>query len=40
MRVTGGGLKAISDQVIQKVAGTDECEQMCVVRTRVADPCR
>ncbi|ULT97284.1 hypothetical protein L3Y34_005240 [Caenorhabditis briggsae] len=40
MRVKGGGLKSVSDQLIQNVRSTEECEQMCVVRSRIADPCR
>ncbi|CAL2041398.1 unnamed protein product [Caenorhabditis brenneri] len=40
MRVNGGGLKSVSDQIIQTVGSVEECEQMCVVRTRISDPCR
>ncbi|CAI2351000.1 unnamed protein product [Caenorhabditis sp. 36 PRJEB53466] len=40
MRVNGGGLQKVSDQLVKKVTSTDECEQMCLVRTRVSDPCR
>ncbi|CAO4375139.1 unnamed protein product [Caenorhabditis nigoni] len=31
MRVKGGGLKSVSDQLIQNVRSTEECEQMCVI---------
>lgn len=40
MRVNGGGLKSVSDQLIQNVGSFDECEQMCVIRSRISDVCR
>ncbi|CAI5449281.1 unnamed protein product [Caenorhabditis angaria] len=40
MRVQKGGLPELSDQIVQKIQSTDDCEQMCLIRSKIADPCR